>query len=265
MTDWFRSWHGAPTDNKWLVIAKRAKTKPGIVSAVWWALLDHASQSIERGRVSDFDIETYANYSGFDETVVEAVLKAIGDKGLILNGILISWEKRQPSREDLTATDRKRKQREREVVTVTPPDDVTPCHAVSHTVTTEESRVEQIRVEEKEDDDDARKLLARICEILRVELKASPDRLTWHRQVQEMLRDGIGEPEIIQATEKARTRGKLSLAYIRAVALSPAQSPSTPPTPNGTGPPVDVVGERLKAKWAAEEKDGQAGRLRANS
>lgn len=22
--DWFRSWHGAPTDNKWLLIAKRA-------------------------------------------------------------------------------------------------------------------------------------------------------------------------------------------------------------------------------------------------
>ena len=26
--DWFRSWHGAPTDNKWLVIAKRAMEAP---------------------------------------------------------------------------------------------------------------------------------------------------------------------------------------------------------------------------------------------
>ncbi len=164
MTDWFRSWHGAPTDNKWLVIAKRAKTKPGVVSAIWWALLDHASQAAERGRVSDFDVETYAHYSGFDENVVEAVLKAITDKGLVLNGVLIAWERRQPAREDLTATDRKRKQRERESIEVTDKpivsDDVTQCHAASRAVTTEESRTEQSRVEQKEESSSAPQAVA---------------------------------------------------------------------------------------------------------
>lgn len=62
--DWFRSWHGAPTDNKWLLIAKRAGVTPMMVSAVFWALLDYASQQEERGSVAGFDAETYAMWAG---------------------------------------------------------------------------------------------------------------------------------------------------------------------------------------------------------
>jgi len=28
--DWFRSWHGAPNDPKWLVIARKAGVAPGM-------------------------------------------------------------------------------------------------------------------------------------------------------------------------------------------------------------------------------------------
>lgn len=100
MTDWFRSWHGAPTDNKWLVIARKAGVAPGLVSAVVWALLDHASQAQERGFVGDFDIETYAAFSGFDEDHIARVLEALAGKGIIVDGALASWERRQPKRED---------------------------------------------------------------------------------------------------------------------------------------------------------------------
>ena len=51
--DWFRSWHGAPTDAKWLLIARKSGTTPGQVSAVFWALLDYASQHADRGSVAD--------------------------------------------------------------------------------------------------------------------------------------------------------------------------------------------------------------------
>lgn len=146
MTDWFRSWHGAPTDNKWLVIARRSKVPAGIVSAVWWALLDHASQALERGCVSDFDVETYAEFSGFSEDQIEAVLLALTDKGLILNGVLIAWDRRQPNREDVTANDRQRQKRERDKAK---PDDVAQSHAASRDVTTEKKRVEESRTEEK--------------------------------------------------------------------------------------------------------------------
>lgn len=117
--DWFRSWHGAPTDPKWLLIAKLAvkhnvtqcnAINPGMVSAVVWALFDHASQHAERGRVDDFDVETYASYSGFDEANVAAIITSMNDKRLIVSGILSAWQKRQPKRED-NSTERVREHR----------------------------------------------------------------------------------------------------------------------------------------------------------
>lgn len=101
--EWFRSWHGAPVDLKWPVIAAKAGVKVGIVSAVAWALMDYASQQPERGTVTGFDEETYAVYSGFPESEVHAVIVAMTEKGFIENGRLRNWLKRQPKREDNSA------------------------------------------------------------------------------------------------------------------------------------------------------------------
>lgn len=97
---WFRSWHGAPMDHKWPVIAAKSGVKVGVVSAIAWALMDYASQHAERGTVDGFDVEAYAVYSGFSEDEVTAVIKAMNDKAVIVNGKLSNWEKRQPKRED---------------------------------------------------------------------------------------------------------------------------------------------------------------------
>jgi hypothetical protein len=97
---WWRSWHGAPMDPKWPVIAARAGVKVGIVSAVAWALMDYASQHKDRGSIEGFDTEMYAVYSGFDEAEITAVIKAMTDKGVITNNHLTNWPKRQPLRED---------------------------------------------------------------------------------------------------------------------------------------------------------------------
>lgn len=103
MNDWFRSWHGAPTDPKWLLIARKADVAPGVVAAVVWALLDHASQCERRGDVSGFDIETYAAFSGFEEARIEAVLVALREKNIIAGNRLAAWDRRQPKREDGSA------------------------------------------------------------------------------------------------------------------------------------------------------------------
>lgn len=101
ITSWFRSWHGAPTDSKWLVIARKANVAPGIVSAVAWALLDYASQAEDRGSVKGFDVETYAVFSGFDEGDIASVIAAMHDKNVIdQNERFTNWDKRQPKRED---------------------------------------------------------------------------------------------------------------------------------------------------------------------
>lgn len=95
MASWFRSWHGAPTDNKWLVIGRRANVAPGVVSAVAWALFDHASQADDRGSVDGFDVETYAAFSGFDEGDINRIVLAMREKFVIVDGRLAAWDKRQ--------------------------------------------------------------------------------------------------------------------------------------------------------------------------
>lgn len=152
--DWFRSWHGAPTDNKWLVIAKRANVAPGMVSAVAWALLDHASQSNDRGSVEGFDVETYAMFTGWDESQIEAVIDAMQSKGVITeDGRLAAWEKRQPKKEDPTAADRQKKYRDAKRNAIVTrdnddTDDVTPSNDLSRGVTQSNDRTEEIRTEE---------------------------------------------------------------------------------------------------------------------
>lgn len=137
MASWFRSWHGAPTDNKWLVIARKSNTSPGIVSAVYWALLDCASQAEQRGNISHFDIETYAAFSGFEEAAISSILDAFRDKGVIEKDLLTAWETRQPQREDVS-TERVRKYRDKQ--------NETQCNATKRGVTrgnnTEKNRTE---------------------------------------------------------------------------------------------------------------------------
>jgi hypothetical protein len=141
MTDWFRSWHGAPTDPKWLGIARRAGVAPGIVVAAVWSLMDRASQAEDRGSITGYDAEGMACFFGCDPEAIEAIVAAMSDKGMIVNGRFASWEKRQPKREDDSSQrvrehrERKRAQSER---------DETHCNAP-----------EKIREEQKEEDNKA--------------------------------------------------------------------------------------------------------------
>lgn len=104
MTDWFRSWHGAPTDPKWVLIARKAGVTPAVASAIAWALFDHASQAHQRGSVAKFDCEVYAAWGALEDEAVAGVLKAMKDRGMIdAEDKLSSWSKRQPEREDGSA------------------------------------------------------------------------------------------------------------------------------------------------------------------
>ena len=158
--DWFRSWHGAPTDNKWLLIAKRAGVTPMMVSAVFWALLDYASQQEERGSVAGFDAETYAMWAGCDETDVIAIVNAMRAKGVITDGeTLAAWEKRQPRRED-DSSERVRRHRDKQRQSVTD-DNVTQCNdTVTHCNAPDKSRLDQIRLETDGDTETDTELLA---------------------------------------------------------------------------------------------------------
>lgn len=103
MTDWFRSWHGAPTDPLWVLIARKASISPAAASGVAWALFDCASQASPRGSVAGFDCEVYAAWGGLELEAVEKFIAALTERGKIVDGMLANWSKRQPEREDGSA------------------------------------------------------------------------------------------------------------------------------------------------------------------
>ena len=132
MASWFRSWHGAPTDNKWLLIAMKAKVNAGTVSAIAWALFDYASQADDRGSVQGFDVETYAAFSGFDIASILSVVDAMKAKNVIgPDGRLTAWDKRQPKRED-DSSERVKRYRQQQKANA---DTVTQCNATSRSAT----------------------------------------------------------------------------------------------------------------------------------
>jgi len=162
--DWFRWHHGTVTDQKFPLIAKRSGASVAEVIAVWACLLEAASMNEnERGLIgSEPDFESMDCALGMDEGKAQAIYSAMTGRGLIDGHRQITaWPKRQPKREreDTTAADRKRAQREREAFAgVTDGDEprgakdnhVTPRHATSHQKT---PRGEERR-EEKEQEQD---------------------------------------------------------------------------------------------------------------
>ena len=111
--DWFRWHHGTVTDPKWRVIARRASVTVRDTLAVWAAMLECASQATDRGVLEGWDHEDIGAALDMDAEQVEAVYAAM--QGKVLDGDRVSaWGKRQPQREDSTAAERKKAQRDRE-------------------------------------------------------------------------------------------------------------------------------------------------------
>lgn len=166
--EWLRWYHGTCSDSKWPLIARKSGQSIGAVVAVWAALLEHASQDADRGSVTEFDPEEFDVLFGFDDGVTLAILTAMKDKGLIVDGCIAAWGRRQV--QDENAAERKRLQREREKLekerfaleqlrhelsqkneeNQNMSQNVTPCHSVSQRVT--KSHLEQNRTEKNRED-----------------------------------------------------------------------------------------------------------------
>lgn len=108
---WFKMHEGAHADIKWPVIARRADASRCVVLAVWWALLDHASSAVARGDVSGFDPETIDALYDLPDGTCARVCQAMAEKGLVRDGQIVNWDKRQVA--DPTARERKDRYRTR--------------------------------------------------------------------------------------------------------------------------------------------------------
>ena len=153
--EWFRWYHGAISDPKWPLIAKKSGQNIGTVVSIWAAILEHASQNSERGSVVGFDPDTIDALYGYEDGTTVTVCNAMKRHGVLHETEhVISWEKRQPKRErEDSSGDRVRRFREKQKLNNAEHIDdsnanETPCNA---SVTQETPRTEQNRTDIKKD------------------------------------------------------------------------------------------------------------------
>ena len=160
--EWFRWYHGTVNDPKFTIVARTSKQPKCAVLAVWSAILEFTSEKEDRGSLEGFDPEDAAASLDLDTDDVVTICHALSQKKLIDGNLVLNWKKRQPKKEDDTATERKRNQREREklqaqlVELQRKLEVVTSGHFGSHDVTqchdrAEQTRAEQSREEEREE------------------------------------------------------------------------------------------------------------------
>jgi hypothetical protein len=116
--EWYRVYHGMPEDAKLKVIAKRCDQLMTHVVTVWLCVLDAASRHKTRGTVQ-VDSEQIAVVQDIDQPIVESILRAFYEKGMIdQKHRLTGWDKRQYA----TSTERSQKSR------ADKQHDATPCN-----------------------------------------------------------------------------------------------------------------------------------------
>ena len=153
--NWLRWYTGSATDSKFAVVARRSGQNVAAVLGVWCMLLERASDADERGSIDGFDCEGADVILGLEDGAACSIVEAMKNKGLVSNGRITNWEKRQPKREDTGSTNRVREYRARQKSAhdETPCNDVkhdeTKCNATKREETLDKSRVEEKRIEEK--------------------------------------------------------------------------------------------------------------------
>ena len=116
--EWFRWYHGAISDPKWPLIARKSGQSIGIVVSIWASLLEHASQEQSRGSIEGFNPEAIDALFGYEDETTVTVCNAMRNAGIInAENFICSWEKRQPKRErDDDSSERVRRFREKQKV-----------------------------------------------------------------------------------------------------------------------------------------------------
>lgn len=115
MADWFRWWHGTVTDAKFGVVSSKVGCSLPEVIAVWAYLLEQSSECHVRGDVTRYVsvTENVTRNDGVTEIAwalrisnesVTKIVTELCNAGMILDGRIEAWERRQPSREDAVNT-----------------------------------------------------------------------------------------------------------------------------------------------------------------
>lgn len=110
MSRWYRAYEGTCADPKFGEAAVIAETSRSVVVAIWHALLESAACTEDGGRYETNE-RRIAAMLGEPVDTVAAVLRAFNEIGMISDGSVTAWKRRQF--ESDTSTERSRRHRER--------------------------------------------------------------------------------------------------------------------------------------------------------
>lgn len=111
MSRWYRAYEGTVTDSKLSEVALIASTSRSVVIATWHAILENCAGMNEGGR---FDITPRRVAAALVEPVeaIELVFSGLSEVGLICDGAVCAWSKRQFESDNSTERSRKRRERQ---------------------------------------------------------------------------------------------------------------------------------------------------------
>ena len=110
---WYRAWVGLVSDPKISEAALVADVSVSIVVAVWHATLESASD-VDDGGAFSTNARRIGSILREPTARIEAVFAALAELGMIRDGVVVAWDKRQPAREsNADNTERQRRFRAR--------------------------------------------------------------------------------------------------------------------------------------------------------
>lgn len=145
MSRWFRHYAGMMGDPKFAGVARLCKRSRAEVLFVWGIILESAAEGASASY--EWDADVVGELLNLDTPDAQAIHDAMVAKGLLANGAVASWDRRQFTSDDSSERVKAHRQRRRADRNATGNDDVTTCNAVvtpPETETEPEKKLEAI-------------------------------------------------------------------------------------------------------------------------
>lgn len=262
--DWFRWYHGSISDPKFTVIARKSGQPRALVLSVWAGLLECASQAEDRGSLAEVELDTLAACLDVDDEAVEVIFQAMIGKGLIVDGRIAAWDRRQVYRED-DSRDRVRKFREKQKSSNDGNDekrDVTLGNAPVTPQSREEEEEEQNREEQNRPEGEQRREEEDARTRKRPPAPISPDWQPSQAALAILSQQGIDEP-FAQAclpefrlywTERGEKRPGWDASFVNSVKRSWEKRPLPRASPKSKADQLHEHNQRAIAEWLAQDR-----------
>jgi hypothetical protein len=110
---WLRLYNDFSTHSKWRVVRRLARVHITVVKCVVIDLLIAANKGRPRGSIAEFSVLECADGNETTTDKVERVYAVLQGLGWIDQEHLVTWDERQPDKEDPTAADRQARRRQK--------------------------------------------------------------------------------------------------------------------------------------------------------